>query len=100
LEDSLGLALDEVNNRALITNADNGDLFAVDLNTGIAREITDSLSIGPSLEEPVAVVLDEHDNTRAYVIDSSFRALFTVDLTNGDRVLTSWSEVSPQNNLF
>ena len=99
LEDSYSMLLDEDNNRALISNLDSGGLWFVDLTTGIPTALTGQLSAGPFLEEPIAVILDEHNAHHAFVLDSAYRAVFTVDILTGDRVLTSWSEVSPQNNL-
>jgi DNA-binding beta-propeller fold protein YncE len=100
LIDSHAIVLDEDNNRALISNLDDSSIFLVDLSTGIATELTDGLSAGPFLQEPIALIVDERNHHHAFVLDSAFRAVFTVDLLTGDRVLTSWSEVSPLNNLF
>ena len=100
LIDGHSILLDEGNNRVLISNLDNEDILSVDLTTGIATELTGDLSEGPFLEEPIALIFDEHNAHHAFVLDSAFRAVFIVDLLTGDRVLTSWSEVSPQGNLF
>jgi sugar lactone lactonase YvrE len=99
LIDSHSMILDESNNRVLISNIDGEDLLFVDLTTGIPTELTGQLSAGPFLDEPIAVIVDEHNAHHAFVLDSAYRAVFTVDILTGDRVLTSWSEVSPQNNL-
>jgi hypothetical protein len=100
LIDSHSIILDESNNRVLVSSAEEEELYSVDLATGIATELTGELSAGPFLREPIALIFDEYNSHRVFVLDSAFRAVFTVDLLNGDRVLTSWSDVSPQNNLF
>ena len=100
LIDGHSIILDEGNNRVLISNAEEEELHSVDLATGITTELTGDLSAGPFLDEPIALIFDEYNAHHAFVLDSAFRAVFTVDLVTGDRVLTSWSDVSPQNNLF
>ena len=99
LFDSEAIVLDEANNRALVANVDSEEILSVDLASGVASELSSfAVGAGPQMDEPLAIAFDT-DN-RLVVLDSAARALFSIDVQTGNRVITSWTDVSPQNNLF
>lgn len=100
------LVLDNTGNRALAGNGFSlGGIVAIDLTTGAISTVTgfdnDSsafIGTGPEVREPVAMIVDAANN-RLQVLDSAVRGVFAIDLATGNRVITSWTDISPQNNL-
>ena len=89
LEGPLGITLDVVNNRALITDNILQALVVIDLNTGNRTIISDANNgSGLDFSFPYGVTLDTL-NKRALIIDNSLDALVAVDLATGDRTVIS-----------
>lgn len=88
------MVLDRSNNRVVVISVAEGPLLqSVDLATGVVSELS-SFSVGEGLPflEPNNLLLDR-DN-RLLVLDESAGAIYSVDLTNGDRVRISWTDLS------
>jgi len=94
LSGPIDVAYDAKNNSAYVVSHDSDQLFVIDLATGDRRVISDSATgSGPDFIRPMAVEIDI-ENNRAFMIDDddSLDALFSVDLTTGDReIITSRS---------
>lgn len=94
------VVLNKAEDRAFIGGIEDDSVLAIDLKTGAATVISDSdKGAGPELDEPIAVILDEA-NGRLLVLDSAVRGVMVIDIATGERVITSWTDISPQNNLF
>jgi len=98
LEDSYSVIFDEANQRAFVANLEGSEIFEVDILTGEQTSLDTLGGTGPDIKEPIDLILGI-ENNRLLALDSAFRAVFSINLSTGDHVLTSWSEVSPQNNL-
>lgn len=88
------MVLDRSNNRVVVISVAEGPLLqSVDLATGVVSELS-SFGVGEGLPflEPNNLLLDR-DN-RLLVLDESAGAIYSVDLTNGDRVRISWTDLS------
>ncbi|MCF6257501.1 MAG: hypothetical protein L3J98_00860 [Gammaproteobacteria bacterium] len=91
LSDPQGLAMDSTNNRVLIVDDVSGNpaLMSVDINNGNLSVLSDTvMGAGPVLVNPKGIVID-NENNRAMIVDSVLNALLVVDLTTGDRAITS-----------
>ncbi len=100
------LVLDTTGSRAFAGNPEDASILAIDLAsgdisivTGFDNEADTLVGSGPGIDEPVALLLDATNN-RLLVLDSAVRGVFAVDIATGNRVITSWTDISPQNNLF
>ncbi len=91
-----GIVIDN-SNRALVPSGVAKTIIAVDLMTG-ARSLVSGVNgevmvgAGPVFARPMGIDLYSVENT-ALVIDAEARALFSVDLANGNREILSSDEV-------
>ena len=75
--------------RALVTDAGEGALLAVDLASGTRNEISGpQFGKGPELTKPTGIALDAAEE-RVLLVDEGLDALLMVDLRNGERVIVS-----------
>lgn len=84
------IAVDESNNRAILTDREEGvkALVAIDLSSGNRTVLSDATTgTGNPFREPTGVALDVSNN-RAIVLDLADR-LFAVDLDTGNRTVIS-----------
>lgn len=82
------IAMDEINNRALVTDAVNNAIIAVDLTNGQRTVLSDNNlpngSMSSALVSPHSLVLDPV-NQNLIINDGSRRTLFSVNLITGER---------------
>jgi hypothetical protein len=79
----------ESTNRAIVTDALVGAVFAVNLTTGDRTIVSgSSTGNGPLFVRPVGIILDNADN-RALVADYDANLLLSVDMTSGNRTIFS-----------
>lgn len=75
--------------RALVVDAGQGALLAVDLASGTRNELSGpQFGKGPELTRPTGVALDA-DDERALLVDEGLEALLMIDLRTGERVIVS-----------
>ncbi|MEE2730700.1 MAG: PQQ-binding-like beta-propeller repeat protein [Pseudomonadota bacterium] len=89
LFDITAMILDETNNR-IFTGSEEAEFTIVDLTTGEQTEVPSDFS-GLGFSTIKDLIIDT-ENQRAFVLDSSKRAIFALDLVTGSRVLVSWSD--------
>lgn len=93
----LDLQFDAVNNRLLATKdflsvTSPAGLMAINMQTGERTVIADdTVGSGVKLQGPVSVSLDLQRN-RALIVDAEYKAVFAVNLANGDRTVLSISD--------
>jgi DNA-binding beta-propeller fold protein YncE len=82
-----GIALDQNNNRVILTDIILDALIEVDLETGDRRIIADAnTGSGVDLSAPLNLRLDLKNNI-AYVVDSILGGIIAVNLATGDRII-------------
>ena len=92
-----GIALDSAGTTAYVISFNSSAIFSVDLTTG-DRTIVSSgdtsppVGIGPAFDFPWGIVLNPV-LPQAYVMEASVDALFSIDLSTGDRTIVSSSTV-------
>ena len=89
------LALDATDNSVLVahTQAGQGGLIRVDLDTGNRNTLSDeNTGTGPLLDGLSGLAID-NQNRRALVTDDMLDAVLSVDMSNGDRTVVSGSGV-------
>jgi hypothetical protein len=85
-----GIAIDELNQRAIVTEALSGKLFAIDLVTG-DRSLISSSSVPNSfnsLDDAYGIVIEDPKGY-AFVAERSFSGILAIDLVTGHRVVFS-----------
>ncbi|MFG1496757.1 hypothetical protein ABMA57_09000 [Saccharospirillum sp. HFRX-1] len=90
LQNPNAIALDSVNNRALVVDSGLKALLEVNLNNGERTVISDATIGGgdKAFSSPNAIALDSIHN-RALVVDSGLKALLDVNLSTGERRVIS-----------
>jgi len=95
-----GIAIDNTNNRILITDSGLDAVIAIDLTTGQRSIVSDSDSNNNNpLMNPHGIALDEADNV-VYVMDSGLKGLIAINLSNGERTVVSNNTIGNGSNFL
>ncbi len=92
------VVVDEANQRLIVADESTGALLAIDLASGdrevvsVAYELDESppVGAGPELINPAALRFNAETQT-LLVMDTGHKALLSVDLRTGERVIVSWA---------
>lgn len=86
------LVLDLANNRLLVLDSVAKAIFAIDLNAatrGVRTVVSsNTVNLNTRFMSPYNINLDESHNT-AFVVDGNLKAIISVDLVTGERVIIS-----------
>lgn len=89
---SLGIAIDDTRNRALVTGYQESSIYTVSLETGhraVLSSPTEPNSEQPELDSPTGIAIDPTDPDVAYVLARGSDSLSRLNLETGERTLIS-----------
>ena len=96
------IALDNTNNRALVTDIDLDAVVVIDLNTGSRTILSDATTpdgINP-LSSPRSIALDSANNRALVLEDLILDTVVAVDLVTGARTILSDTTTPDGNNAL
>jgi sugar lactone lactonase YvrE len=95
------ITIDNVNNRALVTDHGNAAIIAVDLDTGARIIISDSETpdSGNILYYPKSIAVDD-ENNRALIADAGGNVIIAMDLDSGTRTMLIENTTPDSENKF